>query len=81
MSMIRSITTARLVADQTNTAEAVERRPNPGSEAARHMGCTCPVLDNAHGAEWMGFTRGYYITEGCPVHDAARVLTEGVKHG
>ena len=23
--------------------------PNPGSDAALDLGCTCPVLDNAHG--------------------------------
>lgn len=42
--------------------------PNPGSDEARAKGCTCPVLDNAHG-------RGYYCTPGvfvytenCPLH-------------
>lgn len=25
--------------------------PNPGSDAAIKMGCTCPVLDNAHGRD------------------------------
>jgi hypothetical protein len=39
-------------------------RPNPGSDAALDLGCTCPVLDNGHG-------RGagpFWITGGCPVH-------------
>jgi len=26
--------------------------PNPGSDKALARGCTCAVLDNAHGAEW-----------------------------
>ena len=46
-------------------------KPNPGSDAAIELGCTCPVLDNAHG-------RGAWGTEGddalfwqdatCPFH-------------
>lgn len=45
--------------------------PNPGSDEAVSAGCTCPVLDNNHGA-------GIYTTEngvtafvfdtGCPLH-------------
>ena len=41
--------------------------PNPGSNAALEMGCTCPVLDNAHGRE--DITGGYFwISELCPLH-------------
>lgn len=40
--------------------------PNPGSDAALALGCTCPVIDNGHGR---GLDpRGFWITEGCPVH-------------
>lgn len=44
--------------------------PNPGSEAAITLGCTCPVMDNRHG-------EGLYEKDGemlfvynaaCPVH-------------
>lgn len=43
--------------------------PPPGSDKAIALGCTCPVLDNAHG-------RGvptkdgpmFWITVGCPLH-------------
>jgi hypothetical protein len=41
--------------------------PNPGSDAAIDMGCTCPVLDNGHGRINDG--KGpFWITEKCPVH-------------
>jgi hypothetical protein len=45
--------------------------PKPGSDEAIAQGCTCPVLDNAHGA---GFpwppAKGpcFWINEGCPLH-------------
>ena len=39
---------------------------NPGSDAAREAGCTCPVLDNAHGSLVGGM--GFYITVDCPLH-------------
>lgn len=46
-----------------------QKRPNPGSDAAIRLGCTCPVLDNHHGA---GFPYGgktcFWYTDGCPVH-------------
>lgn len=43
--------------------------PNPGSDAAREAGCTCPVLDNHHGHGFvMGGETVYWINEGCPLH-------------
>lgn len=39
---------------------------NPGSEEALKQGCTCPVLDNAHGK---GGLRGFYISGDCPLHN------------
>lgn len=38
--------------------------PNPGSDAALALGCTCPVLDNAHGTG----PGPFWLTWGCPVH-------------
>lgn len=29
-------------------------RPPPGSEAARELGCACPVIDNGHGRGFPG---------------------------
>jgi hypothetical protein len=40
-------------------------KPNPGSDAAIELGCTCPVLDNAHGRHDDGL---FWITSDCPVH-------------
>nr|DAG02338.1 MAG TPA: hypothetical protein [Myoviridae sp. ctRci5] len=44
--------------------------PNPGSDAAIKMGCTCPVLDNARGKGIMGDgeKHGYWITSDCLLH-------------
>ena len=44
--------------------------PNPGSDAAIKQGCTCPVMDNAHGRGIMGDgeKHGFWITRSCPLH-------------
>ena len=44
-------------------------QPPPGSDEAISLGCTCPVLDNAHGQgfPWQGGT-SFWIAEGCPLH-------------
>lgn len=39
--------------------------PAPGSDAALQLGCTCPVLDNAHGKRADGL---FWISEDCPLH-------------
>lgn len=44
---------------------------NPGSDEALDRGCTCPVLDNGHGNPELGKTRGFWITQGCPLHSIA----------
>lgn len=49
--------------------------PNPGSKEARDLGCTCPVLDNAHGRGYMGGAKDtngdtvFVYRAGCVVHD------------
>ena len=43
--------------------------PNPGSDAAIAKGCTCPVLDNCHGAGYLvGIKDVYVVTQNCPIH-------------
>ncbi len=47
----------------------------PGSLAAREQGCTCPVIDNAHGAGRgsNGERFGWWIAGDCALHaDATR---------
>ncbi len=46
--------------------------PNPGSDEALDMGCTCAVLDNDYGN--LGW---WWITEGCLVHDVKEEEPEG----
>lgn len=42
--------------------------PKPGSDDARKLGCTCPVMDNAHGKGVFALGTAWWITVGCPVH-------------
>lgn len=47
-------------------------KPNPGSDEAIEQGCTCPVLDNGHGNQELGDSRGFWINGGCPIHDESQ---------
>lgn len=49
-------------------------KPNPGSDAAIKLGCTCPVLDNGHGRRTDG---RFWIAADCPVHAVAYCATCG----
>lgn len=42
--------------------------PNPGSQGALDLGCTCPVLDNNHGVSAPWPPDDWWFTEDCPVH-------------
>ena len=43
--------------------------PNPGSDKAIKMGCTCPVMDNNHGKGFMyGDKKCFYWNLDCPLH-------------
>jgi hypothetical protein len=56
------------------TSDTTNAVPNPGSDEAILRGCTCPVIDNAHGKGYMGGAKGsdgytlFVYTCGCPVH-------------
>ena len=43
--------------------------PNPGSDEAVARGCSCPVLDNAHGAG-LPYPDGpvFWVNKDCPLH-------------
>lgn len=45
-----------------------EPTPNPGSPEAQGRGCTCPVMDNAHGKGWMRSGDLFVINCTCPLH-------------
>lgn len=45
-----------------------QKPPNPGSEEARNLGCTCPVLDNCHGKGVMMRGDTFWMAEDCPLH-------------
>lgn len=42
--------------------------PPPGSDAAIQQGCTCPIMDNAHGRGYMGVPGIYVYSGACPLH-------------
>lgn len=45
------------------------KKQNPGSKEAVVAGCTCPVLDNAHGAgAVIDGVVAYWYAMDCPIH-------------
>lgn len=49
--------------------EVMRDKLNPGSPRAVAAGCTCPVLDNAHGEGIrMNGARNFYVEDDCPLH-------------
>jgi hypothetical protein len=46
-----------------------ERTPNPGSDEAVKLGCTCPVEDNKHG-DGVPSSIGplFWMGKNCPLH-------------
>lgn len=42
--------------------------PNPGSDAAVKLGCSCPRMDNGRGNPEIGRIRGFIVVVGCPLH-------------
>lgn len=44
------------------------RVPNPGSEEAIALGCTCPVFDNHHGCGYLGQPDVFVYVGGCQIH-------------
>jgi hypothetical protein len=50
------------------TTDTDRRRPNPGSDEARELGCRCPVMDNNHG-KWPPYPPdGWWMRADCPLH-------------
>jgi hypothetical protein len=45
--------------------------PNPGSDEALDLGCTCPVMDNGHGKGYMKIKKQLFfvIQDNCPIHN------------
>lgn len=52
-----------------------KKKPNPGSDEARLLGCNCPVLDNNHG-RWAPYpaskdgsrAEGWWTRGDCSLH-------------
>jgi len=51
------------------TDEVTSMPPNPGSDEALALGCTCPVMDNHHGAG-LDYPNGpaFWVKGRCPLH-------------
>jgi hypothetical protein len=53
-----------------------DKTPNPGSEEAVKIGCSCPRMDNAYGRGYLGGVKNedgevvYVINLDCQVHSA-----------
>jgi|WetSurMetagenome_2_1015567.scaffolds.fasta_scaffold00223_29 hypothetical protein len=50
--------------------------PNPGSGEAVAKGCTCPVLDNAHGKGTLWGDDTFWINGDCPLHGTRSNFTK-----
>ena len=50
-------------------------KPNPGSKEAIAAGCTCPVLDNAHGKGYMGVKGVFAFSSNCKLHGFVKAET------
>lgn len=50
------------------------QKPKPGTEAAKQIGCTCPVMDNSYGRGRYGDgdKYGWWISGNCPIHAEER---------
>lgn len=48
--------------------EPKEAMLRPGSPEALASGCRCPVLDNAHGAGYLGLGKVWVMQMDCPLH-------------
>ena len=54
--------------------------PNPGSPEAVSAGCTCPVMDNAHGKGFMFCGQlAFYMAGDCPLHGDKKNYPEDKK--
>jgi len=51
--------------------------PNPGSDAARKGGCTCPVRANHHGRGLKGVADVFVRKPGCPLHGYLKIERKG----
>lgn len=47
-----------------------DQTPPPGSDEAVAQGCTCPILDNAHGKGYYGMAGIYVLNAECPLHSS-----------
>lgn len=50
--------------------------PNPGTEEAIGMGCTCPVMDNEYGRGYQGQEGVFVFNMCCPIHAGDSVKEE-----
>lgn len=62
--------------NQTDRPDKINKELNPGTQEAIDAGCTCPVMDNEHGAGYMGMEDVFVYTVGCPVHKEKKDETE-----
>jgi len=47
---------------------AFQEKPSPGTKEAQEAGCTCPVIDNHHGAGVGGQGDVFWYNGECPLH-------------
>lgn len=45
-----------------------DKIPNPGSDEAIDLGCSCPIMDNSYGEGYMGMEDVFVYNAGCSLH-------------
>jgi len=62
--------------------EKAEPIPNPGSEEAIDLGCSCPIMDNSYGEGYMGMEGVFVYNAGCSLHGESLrgVMDENKEH-
>jgi hypothetical protein len=51
--------------------------PNPGSDEAVDLGCSCPIMDNSYGEGYMEMEGVFVYNVGCSLHgESLREVTD-----
>ena len=59
-----------------------DKIPNPGSDEAIDLGCSCPIMDNSYGEGYMGMEDVFVYNSGCSLHGESlrEVMDDNKEH-
>jgi hypothetical protein len=53
-----------------------DKIPNPGSDKAIDLGCSCPIMDNSYGEGYMGMEGVFVYNADCSLHKESTTQPE-----